>query len=274
MISRVAVAAVLLAIMLAGFIWESLVIVPCVLVAALAVVCYHELAAMFEPQGIRMSRRIGVALLLGLALMGWNLGLSDSYLFIGLAMVLAFVWRMRIEPIEGAWRDISATVAGVAYIGIPIATVIELFVRSEETRAFLLVMLVVAWFTDTGAMIAGKKWGSRKLFPRLSPGKTLEGCLGGLVGAMLVALFSRLLFPNAFWMIGNLHFVLLCLVLGAAAQAGDLAESLLKRAAGVKDSGKILLGHGGALDRVDSILLMTIPFAIYLRLFQPTYFLD
>lgn len=267
--NRIAVAAVLLAIVLAGFLFEALVILPVLLVGVLGVVCYHELADMAGREGIRMSRRVGFAMVAGMVLLGWYQLMGESFLFLGLAVVLAAGWRMRQTPLEGAWRDIGATVGGIAYIGLPIAVVVELFVRSADTRALLLLLFAVAWAGDTGAMLAGRRFGTRRIFPVLSPGKTLEGCLGGLAAAMLPALLARLFFPGSLSWIGDLHLVLLCLALGALGQLGDLAESLLKRSAGVKDSGTILGGHGGALDRVDSLLFMAVPFALHIRLFHP-----
>ncbi len=118
----------------------------------------------------------------------------------------------------------------------------------------LLFALVLVWAADVGAYFAGKGFGRRKLAPNVSPGKTWEGAMGGLVLALLIALAAgtwlfRL--PNATaWM----AFLLLCVAVVLLSIVGDLGESLLKRQVGVKDSGTLLPGHGGVLDRVDSLL--------------------
>ncbi len=119
-------------------------------------------------------------------------------------------------------------------------------------RVFFLFFLIFA--SDTGAYLAGKNFGRRKLAPAVSPGKTIEGMLGGM---LLCALWGACAGPLIFWLStpGEIvMLVMLCLIVAAFSVAGDLIESLFKRTAGVKDSGGILPGHGGMLDRVDSIL--------------------
>lgn len=119
-------------------------------------------------------------------------------------------------------------------------------------RVFFLFFLVFA--ADTGAYLAGRNFGKRKLAPSVSPGKTLEGMIGGmLLCAAWAACAGPLVFPLSS-PVQVVELVALCLVVAAFSVLGDLAESLFKRAAGVKDSGTILPGHGGMLDRVDSIL--------------------
>ena len=114
---------------------------------------------------------------------------------------------------------------------------------------FLLVLMV--WLHDTLAYYGGWAWGRRPLAPALSGGKTVEGTYVGLAGSLLGALFAYLTFLPA---LGPWGVVVLGLAVGVAAELGDLAESLIKRAAGVKDSGRMIPGHGGILDRLDSLL--------------------
>lgn len=271
--NRILVAAALLGVFFSGFFYEPLFALPALLVALMGVITVWEISEMFRPRGVAISKVLTVGTVVALAGLGWNRGLADSYLIVGLAVVVAFAWRMARGPIEGAWRDVSATAATALYIGIPVAVLVELFVRNPETRAFLVFMLGIAWATDTSAMIAGKRFGRVKLCPSLSPGKTWEGALGAVIGSMIPAVIVRAFFPDAFWMVSDLHLLLLCIIFSVIAQVGDLAESLVKRAAGVKDSGRLLGEHGGVFDRVDSILFMAVPYAIYMRLFQPDWFL-
>jgi phosphatidate cytidylyltransferase len=122
---------------------------------------------------------------------------------------------------------------------------------SENGLALLLMLLLLVWGADTGAYASGKTWGRHKLLPAVSPGKTLEGVAGGLVVCALVGLGYALWFelPPAV----ALRLVSLALLTGLVSVLGDLFESMLKRERGIKDSGQLLPGHGGVLDRIDSL---------------------
>src|SRR6202044_2759789 len=111
----------------------------------------------------------------------------------------------------------------------------------------------LAWFADTGAYFAGRFLGKHKLYEAVSPKKTVEGAIGGLIASVVWALLGSFFFLRG--MLPVAHAIPLALAAGAFGQAGDLAESLLKRSTGVKDSGAIVPGHGGILDRVDALLL-------------------
>jgi phosphatidate cytidylyltransferase len=123
--------------------------------------------------------------------------------------------------------------------------------RPDLGPALVLMTLSLVWAADTGAYFAGRRWGRRKLAPRVSPGKTREGAYGGLMAVVAVAIAGGigLGIGGSRW----LPFVLLCVVCFLASILGDLLESMIKRQRGVKDSGTILPGHGGVMDRIDSL---------------------
>jgi phosphatidate cytidylyltransferase len=140
------------------------------------------------------------------------------------------------------------------------ASVSVMRVALPSGACWLFLVFAACWAMDTAAYAVGKKWGKRKLCPAISPGKTVEGSVAGLLAAVVVvAVFGRVLGLGA-------HFgVVLGALLGIVGQLGDLTESRLKRWAGVKDSGAILPGHGGVLDRFDSLLFCAPMAYCYLR---------
>ena len=143
------------------------------------------------------------------------------------------------------------TLCGVLLLSAAWLSMVELKAL-ESGDAWLLLILLIVWAADIGAYFSGKRWGRVKLAPHVSPGKTREGMYGGLVAVGLTVLafswWNELTFSSV------VYLMLLSLVVGLVSVMGDLFESLLKRHAGVKDSGTILPGHGGVLDRIDSIL--------------------
>lgn len=166
------------------------------------------------------------------------------------------------------WKDPLLALFGVLYVGIPLSTVVS--VRSLPSGAFLVLFLaVVTWASDSAAYYAGTLWGKHPLMPSISPKKSYEGLLGGLIGAIAAALLAQLWFAST---LSWTDAVALGILLTLTGLVGDLFESAIKRRAGVKDSGGILPGHGGMLDRIDS-LLFTAPtfyyYVVYVRRFLP-----
>lgn len=182
------------------------------------------------------------------------------------ALSLASALRLRWpggSPIGAA----STTVSGILYVGVPLAFV-PILRRLPETRGggtpddvmaamgFVLLPLLVTWANDSAAYFTGRALGRHRLAPALSPGKTREGALGGVVGAVAAAVVCSYWFLDALPVLSVTpgQAALIGAMIGIAAQVGDLAESAMKREADVKDSGKIFPGHGGMLDRVDSLI--------------------
>ena len=150
----------------------------------------------------------------------------------------------------GLGRDVKLP-AGIIYVGLPLVALVWLRLGAGEAgRANLILLVLIVWASDIGAYAIGRLVGGAKLAPALSPGKTWAGAVGGLACAVLVGLLASALLG----MPPRLAAALIAGMLGIATQAGDLLESGLKRHFGVKDSGRLIPGHGGLLDRLDGLL--------------------
>lgn len=239
------------------------------LLALCAVLAARELFRMAElkrafPLGI--VGFLGAAGLIALAAIEPERGIDTPLLMAGvvvivLAALTASIWQRGVtgEPL----LSVAVTIMGAVY---PSLLMFALFLREIPGResalhgtAILLFPVVLTWLSDTFAYFAGRMWGKKKLIPKVSPGKTVAGSVGAIIGTPLSAVGYALLlhrFPS--WQMGIAEAVVFGIVVSIAAQVGDLGESLLKRDVGVKDSGKLLPGHGGALDRFDS-LFFTLP---------------
>lgn len=151
-------------------------------------------------------------------------------------------------------QEMGKLVLGAVYIALPLAMLVMIYFHPNGKR-WIFFLLAVTFANDTGAFYFGRLFGKHKLYESISPGKTWEGAIGGVLCSIIIAFWFLLIFR--FQEI-DLRLVALILALPIAGQVGDLAESMLKRNHGVKDSGKILPGHGGILDRIDG-LLFSIP---------------
>lgn len=231
-------------------------------VAAVAVLAGWEFLGLTERCGAKPPK-VAVAVALA-ALFAGNFEWPDQTLLIfgGLSLAL-FVYCTFASPTDRVLIDAASSVFAMCYVGLTLLAIPTL--REEPNGATLVVFLLMAvWAGDIVALYVGRTWGKRKLAPTLSPNKTWEGAVGSVAGSVAVtgALFwlSMLL---AQWNFVRLSFadeewwwwLVMAVLVNVAAQVGDLAESALKRSAGVKDSGTILPGHGGALDRIDALLL-------------------
>lgn len=272
MVQRIVLAFSLILVIALGFFIPQLEMLPVILVVFLGLRSVYELSRMFAQHGVNVSSWIaGVFVILLAAAATMNL-MFLSFALLGIAMNTAFLWRMRKKPLFGAWKDVAATSGASIYIGVPIALMIDLYLQGEAGKVWLAFLLTTVWCTDTGAYTAGKNFGSVALFPRLSPGKTVEGGFGGLIGAFIPLLLGIWFFPEVIVVAPIWVLIGLTLFISVMSQLGDLAESLIKRDAGVKDSGSALGKHGGALDRLDSILFVVASFVVILRVLDPTVF--
>jgi phosphatidate cytidylyltransferase len=222
-------------------------------VGVLGTLCLHEFGTLSKGMGLEGQPWLTVLawwfLLIGMR-RHW---LPDSLLF-GAVLVAAFLvsmWRPR--GVRERALGFAGDVTGIAYVTLSLYPILPIrFDFAEPTGLhWLIVVLVTTWAGDTAAMFTGKYLGRTRFAPVLSPKKTNEGSIGGLAGGLVGALLVRQLLLRD---LPPGTVVLVSLATGAAGQLGDLAESLLKRAAGVKDSSSLIPGHGGILDRIDSLM--------------------
>jgi phosphatidate cytidylyltransferase len=244
--------------LMASVVWMSLKLAPSWAFYGLTFVmilgaCW-ELYRMLDRCGARPFHWLGLA---ATAAMLWSL-LNQPPRFepclplisIAALSVVMAIWR-RDEPLQ-MLRAAMHTVFPVVFVGLALGYLIKLRkIPGEDGSDLILLVLICVIFADTAAYYVGSSIGRHRLAPRLSPKKSWEGAVGGMVGSMIGALLAHIWFYQR---LPLSHAIVLGLILGAAAIAGDLAESLVKRAAGVKDSSNLIPGHGGLLDRTDSLL--------------------
>jgi phosphatidate cytidylyltransferase len=255
-----------------------------IVVALIALGALYELYRAFQRIGVRPSTWTGTVALVALFVIAGTdapflalMGAMTSYTLISLAQHLVK------KDLTGSLRDWVFSLSGVLYVGFTMMHFVLIrrmqgpsdtpWVESADALigdggaalglAWLLVVLTTTWLTDVFAYLIGRKWGTTRLIPHVSPGKTRAGAVGGLVAGTLTGAVAGYVF-------GVPVPVALMLVVGGViavgAMVGDLCESMIKREIGIKDMGAIVPGHGGLLDRIDA-LLITIPLTFYLAMF-------
>jgi phosphatidate cytidylyltransferase len=285
MLKRIATAVVLIPIVLL-LVLRAPVPVLAVVAAAVALITVQEFLKLTESYGVqplRLPTYIFVGLvfvLLGASAIGETAQVSGLKFVLGLgfscaiAPFLFLTISMRRAQMGGAYPAAAASVFAFAYIALPMAMLVQ--IRQQVAGAFwLLYLLLIVWAGDVFAYFVGRSLGRALMAPRISPKKTWEGAAASLAASLLVTslLFSHSLQISSFLLrVGLIErrdgmfglekpemwpIILLTVALNIAAQLGDLVESLIKRGAGVKDSGTILPGHGGMLDRIDALLFAT-----------------
>lgn len=192
-------------------------------------------------------------------------GLLVAYVAIMLLALITHLFRPQVQPIQ-SWGNLCA---GQLMIALPFALMTGVLMHSKW---LMLALFILIWVNDSGAYIVGslmakRKGGNHKMFPRVSPAKSWEGLIGGFVFDLIAGyVFFRIGWTADMGLINSLWFAL---AVGVFGTLGDLMESLFKRTLGVKDSGKFMPGHGGVLDRFDSLLL-TVPVVYFFFIYLPT----
>ncbi len=225
-------------------------------VAAVCFICYREYAGIADAYGFGSAGPLGygAGLLVLFAPGEWWFGAVLAVL------LAAFTLAMRRADLRTSLPSAASLIVGVLYVFGCFRAAIPL---REMNPHWLMWGLMLNWIGDTGAYYVGRRWGRHRMAPRVSPKKSWEGAAASVAVAMAAgAVYAAYLIPQVWWP----HAAVLAAVVNAAGQIGDLAESAMKRGAAVKDSGTILPGHGGFLDRVDSTLFALPVLYGYLRL--------
>ncbi|MBN34166.1 MAG: phosphatidate cytidylyltransferase [Rhodospirillaceae bacterium] len=235
-LSSIVLATITVALVLLGGWWFA------GLVLILALIVVHEWFAMSGCAG----RWAAMAAIVGV----WFAMAVHGSLYLALYMaVFGAIGTAMFSLVSRGGEGGPWAAAGTIYAALPMAAL--LWMRAEEGSQWLLLwMFLVVWSSDTGAYIVGRLVGGMKLAPKISPGKTVSGAVGGLTLASIVAMTLASMIPS-----DEIRGLILGAVVAITAQAGDLLQSAIKRRYGVKDSGSIIPGHGGVMDRLDSLVL-------------------
>ncbi|MFJ9040108.1 phosphatidate cytidylyltransferase [Streptomyces sp. NPDC102406] len=238
---------------LGAVIVASLFIVKAVFVGVIAVavvVGLWELTSRLEER--KSIKAPLVPLAVGGAAMvvaGYVRGAEGAWVAMALTALAVLVWRMT-EPPEGYLKDVTAGVFAAFYVPF-LATFVAMMLTADDGAWRVLTFLILTVVSDTGAYAIGWRFGKHKLAPRISPGKTREGLVGAVTFAMAAGvLCMEFLVDDGTWWQG----LVLGVCVAASATLGDLGESMIKRDLGIKDMGTLLPGHGGIMDRLDSLL--------------------
>ena len=238
--------------------------------AVAGIIEFNRLTGVNRPYIFRIVLDCAAAVWLLYATAQYGMAISHGLaIFLPYLLYLLYVvCRSTFLPHQAMLPSLSNSLIGQLYIAVPLALTIRLTLvvvpfssMTQFDGSLLLAIFIFIWVNDTGAYLVGSRWGKRRLAPSISPKKSVEGSIGGLLLVLLSAVVLRLLLvPELSW----LRILLIATVVAVFGTIGDLFESSLKRQAGVKDSGKLIPGHGGILDRIDSLLL-AVP-AVYLLL--------
>ncbi|MBW2658716.1 MAG: phosphatidate cytidylyltransferase [Deltaproteobacteria bacterium] len=237
-----------------------------VVVAVIALVGCDEYLRMIDDKGRNYRQRWFVGLILATPVIGISIFPQISLLaffIITPFFVLSACFIYKYQVIEDIFVKFSQLVFGLIYVGLCGAYLV-LLRHLPDGGSWLIIAAAITACSDSGAYFVGRAIGKHKLSPHISPNKTIEGAIGGIFAGVLGAMFfASLLMPGINWF----FLVLSAILISSVGIAGDLTESIIKRGTGTKDSGSILAGHGGILDRVDS-LLFAAPVLYYLIVFM------
>lgn len=268
LISGTIYVALIVLVLVLSMVWGLWILLSVFAVAG--IIEFNRLTGVNRPYIFRIVLDCAAAVWLLYATAQYGMAISHGIgIFLPYLLYLLYVvCRSTFLPHQAMLPSLGNSLIGQLYIAVPLALTIRLTLvvdpfssMTQFDGLLLLAIFIFIWVNDTGAYLVGSRWGKRRLAPSISPKKSVEGSIGGLLLVLLSAVILRLLlFPELSW----LRILLIATVVAVFGTIGDLFESSLKRQAGVKDSGKLIPGHGGILDRIDSLLL-AVP-AVYLLL--------
>jgi len=221
------------------------------IMAAIAIMGGYELYRMAGHRKVRPITYLGLAAILLLVISPCCPYTAAKTIIITSATIISLIWVLFRSSKEEAFNNWAWTMAGIMLVGWTLSYWADL--RNLETgREWTFWIMITIMINDSSAFFTGRAWGKHALAPDISPQKTWEGAIGGLVASIIVSIIFCVVFSPAitYW-----QSAILGCIISIFAQFGDLVESLIKRNVGVKDSGKLLPGHGGILDRIDSFML-------------------
>ena len=233
------------------------------IVVTLGIFEYFKLA---ENKGVKVNKFLGT--IFGIVLITVTYLTGEPQFLYGtliLGLIIILLKQILVKVNESAIFSTAVTYFGVCYIAGLFSHLILLYnseISLQSGKLIVWVPILATWFTDTGAYFIGLSLGEKALAPEISPKKTIEGAVGGLTSSILVTVLLALYFNIALY-----HGVILGVLIGVIAQLGDLSASVFKRDSEIKDSGDIIPGHGGILDRIDSLLFVFPVLYYYLQWF-------
>lgn len=221
---------------------------------------------------ISKAKRLAYTVLLFIPLVIIALGHLPAFALLWVLVSGIIFWIFSFVQILRYPQVFSIPIIGLSgiFLILPSYTAFDYLLRSEQGLMYVLLLLLMIWAADVGAYFSGKSIGKYKLAPKVSPGKTREGAVGGLLLSLLIAVSGAKYLLELTWAQSFKHFLLLGFIIVFSSIVGDLTVSMFKRNAGVKDSGVFLPGHGGVMDRVDSLCAGVVFFAAWVFLFNPS----
>lgn len=220
-------------------------------IALISVLAMFEFLSLGKSKGYEMPFALCIVLMLVIMAAFVLPNLSVEFGMFAVLLIIPASYVLGRRTLEDSLPSSAIAVLATTYVGMLGGSLIRLRNDFPEGSKLVYFLLLVVWLGDSGAYYVGKQFGKHKLSPRISPKKTVEGLIGGVTASVITAIVIHFTFFPAFPL---LHAVLAGIILSVAGVIGDLAESMWKRSADVKDSGTLLPGHGGFLDRFDSIL--------------------
>ncbi len=231
----------------------------------LSVLCTEEFYRLVSNEEVKPQKRWGLALVISIYLplsMYFFMGEPLVNILIAVPVSIFIIIAELYRKYKNPFHNIAYTLFGVVFAAVPFCFFYATaFINGEYSMHYPLGFLILLWSSDTGAYIFGISLGKHKLFERHSPKKTWEGFMGGMVCSMLSALILSWYFTE----LPLVHWLAIAAIIVTAGTFGDLSESMLKRSLSTKDSGSLLPGHGGLLDRFDGLLLAAPLVFVYLQ---------